>query len=372
MEVVQLKFMQASSKTTKLEFWFRLLRAPFVCFESAYSSPFPPLRNRPLSPISSLTHSLSPLHNRAILYMNNVKLYIHCQQSLLTISDQILFYGFALNEKLREEFQRLKIASTAVAETITIAAKSSIKYMEDTCKWLTCSIKNKTWMDGIFWLVIKPIKTWSNGKVSSQVAKGHHLKLFVCLHKAWARIARSPLRTKLPLRLSLNCHEILSNLLPLIGNLRFTDAIFVVQSKPHLQRLYDELVDSANIYRFNRYTASEKVGRSRWLWSLFMPQSSYSPVKGLYLYGGVRTGKTMLMDLFYDQLPCNWRKKRIHFHDFMLNVHSRLQLSFVNLAVIRLLIVAALLASFSLSCYGIRAGLCNPAVLHLVLSLICV
>ncbi|KAF4356534.1 hypothetical protein F8388_010794 [Cannabis sativa] len=56
-----------------------------------------------------------------------------------------------------------------------------------------------------------------------------------------------------------------------------------------------------------------------------MPQSSYSPFKGLYLYGGVGTGKTMLMDLFYDQLPCNWRKKHIHFHDFMLNVHSRLQ-----------------------------------------------
>jgi predicted ATPase len=33
----------------------------------------------------------------------------------------------------------------------------------------------------------------------------------------------------------------------------------------------------------------------------------------------------MLMDLFFDQLPDNWRKKRIHFHDFMLNVHSRLQ-----------------------------------------------
>ncbi|KAF4390645.1 hypothetical protein G4B88_015535 [Cannabis sativa] len=129
---------------------------------------------------------------------------------------------------------------------------------------------------------------------------------------------------QLTLRFSLSCHEILSNLLPLIGNLRFTDAFFLGTLR-ELQRLYDELVDSADVCRLDRYTASEKVGRSRWLWSRFMPQSSYSPVKGLYLYGGVGTGKTMLMDLFYDQLPCNWRKKRIHFHDFMLNVHSRLQ-----------------------------------------------
>ncbi|XP_047309074.1 AFG1-like ATPase [Impatiens glandulifera] len=63
--------------------------------------------------------------------------------------------------------------------------------------------------------------------------------------------------------------------------------------------------------------------KNRWL-SRFFPHYSYSPVRGLYLYGGVGTGKTMLMDLFFDQLPINWRKKRIHFHDFMLNVHSRL------------------------------------------------
>lgn len=92
-----------------------------------------------------------------------------------------------------------------------------------------------------------------------------------------------------------------------------------------LQRLYDELVESADACKLDRYSSSEKSGRSRWLWSRLLPQSSYSPVKGLYLYGGVGTGKTMLMDLFFDQLPCNWRKKRIHFHDFMLNVHSRLQ-----------------------------------------------
>ncbi|CAN1223538.1 AFG1-like ATPase [Linum grandiflorum] len=92
-----------------------------------------------------------------------------------------------------------------------------------------------------------------------------------------------------------------------------------------LQRLFDEIVESADACKLDRYATSEKSTRKRWLWSRFIPQSSYSPVKGLYLYGGVGTGKTMLMDLFYDQLPCSWRKKRIHFHDFMLNVHSRLQ-----------------------------------------------
>ncbi|KAK1289987.1 hypothetical protein QJS10_CPB18g00298 [Acorus calamus] len=92
-----------------------------------------------------------------------------------------------------------------------------------------------------------------------------------------------------------------------------------------LQRLYDELVEKADECRLDRYSASKKSERSRWLWSRLLPQSSASPVEGLYLYGGVGTGKTMLMDLFFDQLPSNWRKKRIHFHDFMLNVHSRLQ-----------------------------------------------
>ncbi|KAF2285886.1 hypothetical protein GH714_008711 [Hevea brasiliensis] len=101
--------------------------------------------------------------------------------------------------------------------------------------------------------------------------------------------------------------------------------LWMVIAARELQRLYDEIVESADTCKLDRYAASDKSGRSRWLWSRFLPQSSYSPVKGLYLYGGVGTGKTMLMDLFFNQLPCNWRKKRIHFHDFMLNVHSRLQ-----------------------------------------------
>ncbi|KZT60730.1 hypothetical protein CALCODRAFT_464994 [Calocera cornea HHB12733] len=48
--------------------------------------------------------------------------------------------------------------------------------------------------------------------------------------------------------------------------------------------------------------------------------------QGLYLYGDVGTGKSMLMDLFYDTLPPNiTRKRRIHFHAFMIDVHKRIQ-----------------------------------------------
>ncbi|KAL1988580.1 hypothetical protein VTN96DRAFT_8975 [Rasamsonia emersonii] len=47
--------------------------------------------------------------------------------------------------------------------------------------------------------------------------------------------------------------------------------------------------------------------------------------KGLYMYGDVGCGKTMLMDLFYDTIPSNIpSKKRIHFHNFMQDVHRRL------------------------------------------------
>lgn len=48
----------------------------------------------------------------------------------------------------------------------------------------------------------------------------------------------------------------------------------------------------------------------------------YPPVKGLYFWGGVGRGKTYLMDVFYEALPFT-RKRRTHFHRFMLDVHER-------------------------------------------------
>ncbi len=47
-------------------------------------------------------------------------------------------------------------------------------------------------------------------------------------------------------------------------------------------------------------------------------------VKGLYVCGGVGRGKTFLMDLFFESLQIE-NKKRIHFHRMMHNVHDRLR-----------------------------------------------
>lgn len=44
--------------------------------------------------------------------------------------------------------------------------------------------------------------------------------------------------------------------------------------------------------------------------------------RGVYMYGGVGRGKSMLMDLFYECLPEDTKKERIHFHQFMINAHD--------------------------------------------------
>ncbi len=51
----------------------------------------------------------------------------------------------------------------------------------------------------------------------------------------------------------------------------------------------------------------------------------HSKITGLYLWGGVGRGKTMLMDIFYQTLPTESKAERTHFHSFMKRIHESLQ-----------------------------------------------
>ncbi|KAH8830271.1 AFG1-like ATPase-domain-containing protein [Flagelloscypha sp. PMI_526] len=56
--------------------------------------------------------------------------------------------------------------------------------------------------------------------------------------------------------------------------------------------------------------------------------------KSLYLFGDVGSGKTMLMDLFFHSLPDSLRRKRrIHFHAFMIDVHKRIHAAKIKLGL---------------------------------------
>ena len=55
---------------------------------------------------------------------------------------------------------------------------------------------------------------------------------------------------------------------------------------------------------------------------LFASKQAVTPVSGLYIYGQVGRGKTMLMDAFF-AVAVTRRKRRAHFHEFMADVHER-------------------------------------------------
>ena len=93
-------------------------------------------------------------------------------------------------------------------------------------------------------------------------------------------------------------------------------------------RLYDEALakgelkpDTAQDAAARRLMALADAFREKRGFSLFRKQAE-AP-KGLYIWGDVGRGKTMLMDLFFEEVRIA-KKRRAHFNRFMMDVHARI------------------------------------------------
>src|SRR4029453_1456477 len=93
------------------------------------------------------------------------------------------------------------------------------------------------------------------------------------------------------------------------------------RADPAQQAVVDALEDLRQ--RLIRAQAAPTNGARRLL-SKLGKKKAEKPEKGLYIWGSVGRGKTWLMDLFFQSLPIEAKRRR-HFHRFMYDVHAQLK-----------------------------------------------
>jgi cell division protein ZapE len=89
-------------------------------------------------------------------------------------------------------------------------------------------------------------------------------------------------------------------------------------------RWEDDVAQRPALAAFDRLHAALLAPPPGWLARLRARLEGPAPVRGLYLWGAVGRGKTLLMDQFVASLP-DGVALRVHFHRLMLDVHARLR-----------------------------------------------
>ena len=80
-----------------------------------------------------------------------------------------------------------------------------------------------------------------------------------------------------------------------------------------LQKLSEQLVNH-----------NLQINKTNWKSRLGLGPKMKQPPRGVYIWGGVGRGKSMLMDLFFETTTNLFKSKRVHFHAFMQDVHHDL------------------------------------------------